>query len=30
VTIAEAPGAPLPRQPAPLVRDENGVFRPKP
>ncbi|MAM74922.1 cyclase family protein [uncultured Tistrella sp.] len=30
VTIAEAPGAPLPRQPAPLVRDQNGVFRPKP
>lgn len=30
VTIAEAPGAPLPRQAAPLVRDENGVFRPKP
>ncbi len=30
VTIAEAPGAPLPRQPAPLRRDENGVMRPTP
>lgn len=28
VSVADAPGAPLPRQPAPLVRDENGVFRP--
>ncbi len=27
-TIADAPGAPLPQQSAPLKRDENGVFRP--
>ncbi len=27
-TIAEAPGAPLPKQTAPLKRDENGVLRP--
>src|SRR5690606_10847925 len=30
VTIAEAPGAPLPRQTAPLRRDERGVMRPTP
>jgi len=30
VTIAEAPGAPLPKQSAPLRRDENGVMRPTP
>ncbi|MBS7540375.1 cyclase family protein [Ancylobacter lacus] len=30
VTIADAPGAPLPTQPAPLKRDANGVFRPTP
>jgi kynurenine formamidase len=30
VTIAEAPGAPLPKQDAPLRRDENGVMRPTP
>jgi len=30
VTIAEAPGAPLPKQPAPLRRDERGVMRPTP
>jgi kynurenine formamidase len=30
VTIADAPGAPLPPQTAPLKRDENGVFRPTP
>lgn len=30
VTIADAPGAPLPQQTAPLKRDENGVFRPTP
>ncbi len=30
VTIAEAPGAPLPKQTAPLRRDENGVMRPTP
>lgn len=29
-TIAEAPGAPLPRQPHPLRRDENGVLKPTP
>ena len=28
VTIAQAPGAPLPRQPAPLARDADGVMRP--
>jgi kynurenine formamidase len=28
VTIAEAPGAPLPPQPAPLKRGADGVFRP--
>jgi kynurenine formamidase len=28
VTIEEAPGAPLPKQTAPLQRDEDGVFRP--
>lgn len=28
VSVAEAPGAPLPKQPAPLQRDENGVLRP--
>ncbi|HEX2528844.1 MAG TPA: cyclase family protein [Geminicoccus sp.] len=30
VTIAQAPGAPLPKQPAPLRRDTNGVMRPTP
>lgn len=30
VTIAEAPGAPLPKQPAPLRRDADGVMRPTP
>ena len=30
VTIAEAPGAPLPEQAAPLKRDADGVFRPTP
>jgi kynurenine formamidase len=30
VTIAQAPGAPLPKQPAPLKRDANGVMRPTP
>lgn len=30
VTIAEAPGAPLPTQSAPLKRDDKGVFRPTP
>lgn len=30
VTIADAPGAPLPKQPAPLRRDANGVMRPTP
>jgi kynurenine formamidase len=30
VTIAQAPGAPLPRQPAPLRRDAHGVMRPTP
>ncbi len=28
-TIAEAPGAPLPRQPAPLERGADGVLRPR-
>lgn len=28
VTLREAPGAPLPRQPAPLVRGRDGVLRP--
>lgn len=28
VTIATTPGAPLPRQPAPLARDADGVLRP--
>ena len=28
VSVAEAPGAPLPKQPAPLRRDEHGVLRP--
>lgn len=28
VTLADAPGAPLPEQPYPLKRDENGVMRP--
>ncbi|WP_394830528.1 cyclase family protein [Pendulispora rubella] len=28
VTIAEAPGAPLPKQPFPLKRDKDGVLRP--
>ncbi|MEE9209248.1 MAG: cyclase family protein [Kiloniellales bacterium] len=28
VSVAEAPGAPLPMQPYPLKRDENGVMRP--
>jgi len=30
VTIAEAPGAPLPQQPHPLARDADGVMRPTP
>lgn len=30
VTVAEAPGAPLPKQPAPLRRDDKGVMRPQP
>ena len=30
VTIAQAPGAPLPRQSAPLMRDADGVLRPTP
>lgn len=30
VSILEMPGAPLPTQTAPLVRDENGVLRPSP
>ena len=30
VTIADAPGAPLPEQSAPLKRDADGVFRPMP
>jgi kynurenine formamidase len=29
VTVAEAPGAPLPKQLAPLRRDEKGVMRPQ-
>ncbi|MCP4691962.1 MAG: cyclase family protein [Desulfobacterales bacterium] len=29
-TIAGAPGAPLPKQPHPLRRDENGVLKPTP
>ena len=29
VTVAEAPGAPLPKQSAPLRRDEKGVMRPQ-
>jgi kynurenine formamidase len=29
VTVAEAPGAPLPKQTAPLRRDEKGVMRPQ-
>jgi hypothetical protein len=28
VSIEEAPGAPLPKQPYPLKRDENGVMKP--
>ena len=28
VSVIEAPGAPLPKQPHPLKRDENGVMRP--
>lgn len=28
-TVLETPGAPLPKQPYPLRRDENGVLRPK-
>ncbi len=28
VSVTEAPGAPLPKQPYPLKRDENGVMRP--
>lgn len=28
VSVKEAPGAPLPKQPAPLKRDANGVLRP--
>jgi kynurenine formamidase len=28
VSVTEAPGAPLPRQPYPLKRDKNGVLRP--
>lgn len=28
VSVTEMPGAPLPTQPAPLERDENGVMRP--
>jgi hypothetical protein len=27
-TVAQAPGAPLPKQPFPLRRDANGVLRP--
>jgi hypothetical protein len=27
--VAEAPGAPLPKQAAPLRRDEKGVLRPQ-
>ncbi|GJD52056.1 hypothetical protein OPKNFCMD_4818 [Methylobacterium crusticola] len=30
VSVAEAPGAPLPLQPAPLRRDADGVMRPAP
>jgi kynurenine formamidase len=30
VSVAEMPGAPLPTQPAPLKRDENGVMTPTP
>lgn len=30
VSVLEAPGAPLPRQPHPLKRDANGVLRPTP
>lgn len=30
VTVADAPGAPLPTQTAPLKRDANGVMRPTP
>lgn len=30
VSVVEAPGAPLPKQPAPLKRDANGVLRPTP
>ena len=30
VTVAEAPGAPLPAQPHPLKRDSDGVLRPTP
>jgi kynurenine formamidase len=29
-TVLEAPGAPLPKQPYPLRRDENGVLKPTP
>jgi hypothetical protein len=28
VSVAEVPGAPLPKQPYPLKRDENGVMKP--
>jgi hypothetical protein len=30
VSVLEAPGAPLPKQPHPLKRDANGVLRPTP
>ena len=30
VTVAQAPGAPLPKQPAQLRRDDRGVLRPEP
>jgi kynurenine formamidase len=30
VSVDDVPGAPLAQQPAPLKRDENGVFRPAP
>jgi hypothetical protein len=30
VTVGDAPGAPLPKQSAPLRRDEHGVMRPTP
>ena len=30
VSVLDAPGAPLPRQPYPLRRDENGVLKPTP